>query len=257
MLDLTVLILTWNERENIRRTLEALSWAERVLVVDSFSTDETIGIASAFRNVVVIQHSFESFALQCNFGLKQISTEWVLSLDADYVLTPELSREIQAVSEEREIAGYFVAFNYNVFGRRLCSTIYPPRAVLYRRTAAVYEDEGHGHRVRITGGVRTLRGRIDHDDRKPLSRWIESQDRYAQIEAAHLLRTQTRALTVQDRMRRKLFIAPPAMFLYLLFGRGVILNGWPGWYYVLQRTIAEMLLSLRLLTIRHRLESAD
>ncbi len=64
-------------------------------------------------------------------------------------------------------------------------------------------------------------------------------------------------LSFQDRLRLKIFFAAPAMFLYLLFGRGLILDGWPGWYYVMQRTIAEMLLSLRLLTERERLEGSE
>ena len=63
-----------------------------------------------------------------------------------------------------------------------------------------------------------------------------------------------RQLSAPDRLRMRIFFAPPAMFLYLLPGRGLILDGWPGWYYVMQRTIAEMLLSLRLLTERERLE---
>lgn len=59
---------------------------------------------------------------------------------------------------------------------------------------------------------------------------------------------------MQDRLRLKIFVAPPVMFLYLLFGRGLILDGWRGWYYVMQRTLAEMLLSLRLLTEKYELE---
>jgi len=62
------------------------------------------------------------------------------------------------------------------------------------------------------------------------------------------------SLSVQDRLRLKIFFAAPAMFLYLFFWRGLILDGWPGWFYVAQRTLAELLLSIRLLTEKHRLE---
>jgi hypothetical protein len=58
-------------------------------------------------------------------------------------------------------------------------------------------------------------------------------------------------------LRLKIYFAPVAMFLYLLFVRGLVLDGWPGWYYVMQRTIAEMLLSLRLLTEREKLEESE
>jgi len=64
-------------------------------------------------------------------------------------------------------------------------------------------------------------------------------------------------LNRQDRLRKKIVFAPWVVFLYLLVGRGLILDGWPGWFYVLQRTVAEMLLALRLLTERERLESGS
>ncbi|MEP6937496.1 MAG: glycosyltransferase family 2 protein [Chthoniobacterales bacterium] len=258
MNDITALILTFNEAPNIERTLHALQWVDRVLIVDSFSNDETGTIARATRpDVRIEQNPFQSFAEQCNFGLTRIETPWVLSIDADYVLTPELIAELRELEPPKEIGGYSAAFNYCVFGRRLRYTVYPPRAVLYRRELARYRDEGHGHRVTIKGAVRTLAGKIDHDDRKPLSRWIRSQDRYAIVEARHLLSSARSALNPQDRLRKRIYFAPVGMFLYLLLGRGLIFNGWPGWYYVCQRTIAEMLLSLRLLTEREKLEEKD
>ena len=172
-------------------------------------------------------------------------------------------------------------FCYRIHGHPLRSALYPPRTVLYRRKCAKYQDEGHGHRVSIDGKVEKLFGRINHDDRKPLSHWIQAQDRYALREAQHLLKTRKAErglrnldtpevrhaesvlrriespkenLSFQDRLRLKIFFAAPAMFLYLLFGKGLILDGWHGWYYVMQRTIAEMLLSVRLLTEREGLE---
>jgi hypothetical protein len=118
---------------------------------------------------------------------------------------------------------------------------------LSRRPDARYRDEGHGHRVAIDGKVDGLRGHIWHDDRKPLSRWIQSQDRYTAIEAAHLLKMPKDKLNRPDKIRKRIWMAPMIVPIYLLIARGLILDGWSGWYYVFQRTIAEMLLSLRLL----------
>lgn len=257
MRDLTALILTYNERENIERTLSPLASIEKVVIVDSYSTDETLELARAVRpDVVVLQRAFDSFAGQCNFGLSQIATPWVLSIDADYILTQALVAEIEALEPAAEINGYSARFRYCVFGHPLRTTIYPPRIVLYRRECAHYEDEGHGHRVRVAGVIRSFGGEIRHDDRKPLSRWLQSQDAYFKIEARHLRATPNERLNRQDRLRKKIVFAPWIIFLYLLFGRGLILDGWPGWYYVCQRTIAEMILSLRLLTEREHLENA-
>lgn len=255
MLNITALILTFNEQENIGLSLAALSWTKEVIIVDSGSTDKTLEIArSAHPNSKILCRSFDSFARQCNFGLSQITTEWVLSIDADYILTPELIAEITALKPPDEAAGYTAEFNYCIHGYRLRNTVYPQRTVLYRRRLAEYHDEGHGHRVRVEGRLSRLNGKIDHDDRKSLSHWIRTQDRYLAIEARYLLNTPTKQLSRQDRLRKNVYSAPAAIFVYLLFVRGLAFDGWRGWYYVMQRTIAEMLLSLRLLTEREKLE---
>lgn len=262
--EITPIILSFNEGPNIERTLSALSWAKQVVLLDSGSSDNTVQIAAqSHPNVRVITRPFDSFAGQCNFGLGQVTTEWVLSLDADYILSPELSGEIPGLNPGPDVAGYAVDFRYAIYGRSLRASVYPPRTVLYRKDKARYRDEGHGHRVVIDGQVEKLAGKIFHDDRKPLSHWIQAQDRYAILEARHLLETGNRkpeagdvapSLSIQDRLRRRIFFAAPAMFLYLLFGKGLILDGWPGWMYVAQRTVAELLLSMRLLIEREALE---
>ncbi len=253
--EITPLILTFNEKENIGRTLCALSWAKEAVIIDSGSTDGTLEIAqAAHSNVKVVERPFDSFANQCNFGLTQVQTEWALSIDADYVLTPELISEIQALDPPADVVGYSAEFRYCIFGHPLRSSVYPPRTVLYRRRLAKYRDEGHGHRVIVDGKIEKLFGKIDYDDRKSMSHWLQSQDRYAKLESQHLLSTPVEQLNFQDRLRRKIFFAAPAMFLYLLFARGLILDGWPGWFYVYQRTIAELLLSSRLLIEREKLE---
>jgi glycosyltransferase involved in cell wall biosynthesis len=256
--EITPLILTCNEEPNIGRTLQKILWARRIVVIDTFSTDETVTIAKASHpNVVVFQRRFDTHATQWNFGLDQITTPWVLSLDADYELSSELIDELHQLQPADDVAGYEVQFEYRIFGRSLRSSVYPPHTVLFRPHRGHYHDEGHTQKLKIEGKVIPLIAKIYHDDRKPLSRWISSQDRYMIIETQHLLSTPLDQLSAQDRLRRKIFFSPAVMFLYLLFARRLILDGWHGWFYVCQRTIAEILLSLRLLIGRERLERTD
>jgi len=251
--EITPLILTFNEGPNIRRTLDRLLWARAIVVVDSFSTDETIDIVRSYPSVHVLQRTFDTFAGQCNFGLEHVQSPWVLSMDADYVLSDDLLRELELLKPRREVAAYRTSFKYCIAGRPLRAALYPPRTVLYRRHLARYRDEGHGHRVQIDGLVEGLRGSIHHDDRKPFDRWLSEQNRYMVAEARHLLGESVASLTLQDRLRRWIFVAPPLVFLYTLFGKGLILDGWRGWVYVCQRTIAECILALRLAESRiHR-----
>jgi glycosyltransferase involved in cell wall biosynthesis len=189
------LILTYNEVHNLDRTLQQLTWAKEIVIIDSYSTDRTLDIIAGYPQIRVIQHKFESFAQQCNFGLSQIKSEWVLSIDADYVLSSELIDEIAAIDDGEEFDGYLVPFKYCVYGKPLRGTLYPARQVLYRTNKGAYENDGHAHQVKIDGQVRSLAYWIYHDDRKPLSRWLWAQDRYMVIESTKLLATPDRELS--------------------------------------------------------------
>jgi hypothetical protein len=178
--------------------------------------------------------------------LALITSEWVLSLDADYVVPEDFTTILATLGSSDDVQGYRFPFRLCVFGTALRSCLYPPRSVLYRREAAEYQDDGHGHRVAITGAVRRLPFLIDHDDRKPLSRWFQSQLKYAILEAEKLTATSSPE-GLPDRIRCLIWPAVPAVFLYTLLVKRLILDGWPGLFYVLQRTFAEMVLSLILL----------
>ena len=242
---LTAVVLTRDEAANIGRCLDGLQWVPSVLVVDSFSTDATTSIAKSFPNVEVAQRNFDSFAGQCNHALQLVDTEWVLSLDADYVVTDDLRRQLSEL-QHSDIAGYRVPFTYCIHGRPLRGTLYPARTVLYRKSAARYEDFGHGHKVRIEGSVQDLAGRMLHDDRKPLSRWLQNQIRYAKQEADYLEKAPDSELGSIDKLRRAILPAPLAVGFYVMLLKLCILDGWPGWHYTMQRILAEALISLEL-----------
>jgi len=250
MLDqITPLILTYNEAPNIGRTLEQLRWARDIVVVDSFSDDDTLQIVSSFPQARIFQRRFDNFASQCNFGLAEtgISTEWVMSLDADYELTAEFLAEIEALRAAGDLVGLRASFTYCILGRRLRSGIYPPVTVLFRKSKAFFKQDGHAHRVVLDGRIDNLRARILHDDRKPLRRWLEAQSRYTKLEADKLLSSDPGSLSWTDRIRCWRVVAPAAMLFYCLIGRGGILDGWAGFYYAFQRALAEMMLSLYLI----------
>jgi glycosyltransferase involved in cell wall biosynthesis len=248
--DITPLVITYNEEANVARTLDRLRWAQRIVVIDSGSTDETLKIVRSYRQVDLFHKEFKDFASQCNFGIVRVNTPWVLSLDADYELSDELIAELHDLHPDSAAAGFRVRFVYRVFGRSLRGTLYPPRTILYRKDGAFYRNEGHGHRIIVVGKVMSLTGVIFHDDRKPLARWFSAQQRYARDEAEHLLASNRKALGVSDRIRLAAWPAPFAVFLYTLVVKGCLLDGWPGWYYALQRLLFETMLALHLIERR-------
>lgn len=257
--DITPLLLTCDEAPNIQRTLEALDWAHDVVVVDSGSSDGTLEVLKRQPSVRVFSRRFDTHSAQWSFGLSEtgIETSWVLALDADHVLTPELTSELSMLVTDSEVDGFEADFDYCVFGRKLKSSLYPSRLVLVRRRAASFVQDGHTQRLLVKGQVSNLKGKILHDDRKPISRWISDQDRYARLEARHLTASKRKDLGFADRLRKSVVVSPFAVFFFcLLFKRG-LLDGWPGWYYAFQRMTAEALLSVRLLDLRLRSNSHD
>ncbi len=246
---ITPLIICFNEVENIERCLSGLRWAKQIVVMDSGSTDATLEICARFANVTVVTRAFDSFAGQCNAGLAHIRTPWVLSMDADYIADANFQRELVAVSDIG-VDGFRIAFYYCIQGKRLRSGVYPPRVALYRVDGAHYRNDGHGHCVERSGVIARFPAKLDHDDRKPLARWLQSQLRYQLQEAEKLTHADPASLGFADRLRRSAIWGPIAMALHTLFIRGAILDGWAGWRYVCERVYAELLLTLNLLEKR-------
>jgi glycosyltransferase involved in cell wall biosynthesis len=258
MLDqITPIIATYNEAPNIERTLSALSWAEEVLVIDSYSDDQTLAICAEFNNVRVVQNSYDGPTEQSNFGLAQeIKTDWVLSMDADYVVTPELTNELAALAPSNEVKGFEIGFDYLINGQPLKGSLYPPRTSLYRPCSAHYQRDGHTQRVMIDGLVLKLQQRMQHDDRKPYSRWLASQRKYAAQEAKKLNGATWQNLSWPDRLRYW-GVAPLAVIPYTLIVKGLALSGTAGLQYTWQRVVAEVYLQLARLQLKFSKTSTE
>jgi glycosyltransferase involved in cell wall biosynthesis len=250
MLDkITPIILTWNEAPNIGRTLDQVRWAGDIVIVDSFSDDDTLKIVSNFPQARVFQRKFDSHDRQWNFGLNEtgITSQWVMALDADFIVSDELITEINRLQPTEETKGYRAPVVFRVRGRELRSGICPPVTFLFRREGAEYFQDGHSQKVKLGGSCESLPGPLFHDDRKSLQRWFHSQKRYARLEAQKLLTSRSRALDLPDRIRKLRVISPVAACLYCLIVKRGILDGPAGLLYALQRLTAEALLSYYLL----------
>lgn len=244
---ITPLIITLNEESNLDRVLKKLDWAKRIVIVDSLSTDRTLEIAARYSQVRIFQKPYTHFADQCNYGLAQTETEWILSLDADYVLTDDWLEEVRALQPTPAVGAYETSFRYCIFGEPLRTSLYPPRPVLFRRNGASYLVSGHAHALDVQGARERLRSPILHDDRKSFGRWMDSQKIYAEREAEKILTTPEKQLEWNDRIRKRVFFAPFLVLFYCLFAKGLVMGGRRGIYYGFQRMLAELMLSLQLI----------
>lgn len=244
---ITPVILTYNEAANIERTLQQLTWANHIVVVDSFSTDETLDLLARYPQVEVHQRKFDTHATQWNYGVSLVKTPWALSLDADYCLSDALIDELKTLDPDGEGDSYMIPFRYCVFGKPLRGNILPPRAALFRRHKAAYIDDGHTQLLQCQGTVAALKSPILHDDRKSLNRWLWAQDRYALLEVQKLLEKSPAELGWSDRCRRLPGLSAAIILVYCLILKGGIWDGWAGWHYAFQRVVAELILAIRLI----------
>ena len=241
MLDqITPLILTRNEAPNIARTLGQLRWAAEIVVVDSVSDDDTAAIARSFPNVRVVERPFDSHAAQWQFGVEQVRTPWVLTLDADYFVPDAAVRELAALAPPPGVAAYEARFRYAIDGRPLRAALYPPRPVLLRIGAFEIYQDGHTQRVRVQGRTEPLREALIHDDRKSWERFVERQRAYARAEAEKLRGGEAQGFV--NRLRKLRSVAPFAVLAHTLFVKGLVLDGRAGWRYAKERFVAEWLL---------------
>ncbi|MFT5173720.1 MAG: glycosyltransferase involved in cell wall biosynthesis [Gammaproteobacteria bacterium] len=245
----TPIIITLDEAPNIERVLARLHWAGTVLVVDSGSTDGTQAIAQRFANVQLVEHTFIDAASQWNFAIGQARafSSWLLALDSDYVLSDEFIDSVRLLPHAPKVDAYRASFVYCVHGRALRGSLYPAKPVLFNADCARYTQRGHTQVLQVDGKIGEVGGLIFHDDRKPRSRWLRSQWRYAREEAELIDRNSWAKLGWSARMRKLLFAAAPAAFLLALFWRGAVFDGWHGLLYALERLVAELLITIALL----------
>jgi glycosyltransferase involved in cell wall biosynthesis len=247
MLDqITPVLLTYNEEENVGRTLSHLLWAKDVVVVDSGSTDKTLAILAEYNQVRVFHRVFDTHGNQWRYAMQEtaIATPWILRLDADYQVTEELNAELACLDPDAPVSAYQIAFDYAIYSRKLWSSLYPANTVLLRRGQFSVQDKGHTEVWTVNGPIEKLKGHIIHDDWKSTELWMNAQSRYMRRELK-LLSTEQTKLSGWLRLRPPFM--PIAVFFYCLFAKGLIFNGRAGIYYSLQRMIAEATLSLMVL----------
>ena len=169
MLDhITPVLLTYNEEQNIGRTLSRLTWAKDIVVVDSGSTDGTLAVLAKFPIVRVFNRRFDTHANQWRYAAEetQISTDWILRLDADYQVSDALIAELALLDPNAPVSAYRIPFDYAILSRKLLSSLYPANTVLLRKGHFSVRDKGHTEAWDVNGPVATLSARIIHDDWK-------------------------------------------------------------------------------------------
>ncbi len=269
---ISIVILTLNEEVNLPRCLEAISWCNDVLIVDSFSSDATLKIAGEY-GVRVVQRAFDSFAGQRNFALDQgeLKYEWIFHLDADEVMSPDLSAEILACITATDKDAYRVSSKLMFHGKFLRHAgLFPWYQVrLGRRGKLRFTQVGHGQREQLPShAIGTLKNSLLHFPfEKGLDDWIEKHNRYSTDEARQnvygytdddfsILDLLSIATDRRRRAAKKIFGRLPCRttirFIYMYLFRAGILDGKAGFTYCRLLAWYEWLIVLKEREIRAR-----
>ena len=187
---LTVLIPCCNEEDNIADCIESVLWADEVFVVDSYSTDGTLEIVRQY-DARLVQHEYVNSAKQKNWAIPQATHEWVMVLDADERVTPELRARVESIlAGDPPHDAYAIKRMTWLFGKliRHCGWHKDCLTRLFRRDAGRYEDlEVHAD-VKVPGSVGRIEEHFVHYTNESLRQYFEKFGRYTSLAAADLYR---------------------------------------------------------------------
>jgi len=186
---LTVTVITRNESPHIAAALESVAWADETIVVDSGSTDDTVAIARARATRVEVR-DWPGYGAQKDYAAGLASNDWILSLDADERVTPELAAEIRGLLErDPPLRGYRIPRTTWYLGRWIRSTDWYPdyQLRLYDRRAGRWNARPVHESIELQGAPGMLRHPLQHYAYRDISHHLSTIDRYTSLAAAQWL----------------------------------------------------------------------
>jgi glycosyltransferase involved in cell wall biosynthesis len=228
-LTLSVAIITKNEEANLPRTLASVRWADEIVIVDCGSTDRTAEIAREFGAKFCVEE-WKGFGAQKNSAIAKCTGDWVLALDADEEVRPELAREIRTLlAGTPQHDGYFLPRRNFFLGRWIRrGGYYPdPKLRLFRRGSAQFEERAVHETMRSSGSTGQLGGDLLHHAYPTLDAYIEHMNRYSALGAEQAA---ARGKTSRSfpGLLWNVWVVPVATFWYNYLFRLGILDGREG-----------------------------
>lgn len=185
MKKLTAIIPTFNEESNISDAIKSINFADEIIVVDSFSTDKTIELATPLATTI-LKRKYENSASQKNWVIPQAKHEWILLLDADERVTPELKKEvIKILKSETNYSGFWIKRQNYFIGKRVFFSGWQGDKVirLFKRDESRYEEK-HVHAEIISKGrIGILKNKLIHNTFKSKKAYLQKLERYAKWQA--------------------------------------------------------------------------
>ena len=189
---LSIVIITYNEESRIRPTLESIKWCDEIVIVDSCSTDKTVDICKEYPNCKVYSQPFLGYGLQKNMAVEKASNDWVLSLDADEVVTDALRKEIQTILSEPVIqsSGFYLpitmVFMNKVF--RYGAEYKCMHLRFFNKSKGNFDTQNLHEAVQIKGATTKLRNEVLHYSYVDIHHYLQKMNDYTTIYANEALK---------------------------------------------------------------------
>ncbi len=223
---ISVFVITKNEEDKIERCLSHLSWVDELIILDSQSTDKTKKIAQKFTQKVYTK-KFEGYGPQKQAAIDKCIHTWILEIDADEIVTPELKKEIISLLENPAILNKYAAYNVTrqeYFLKKPLMTSKIPR--LYKKNAVNYTKYIH-EELKIHGKIGKLKQKLIHEaDRyNTIAKIIDKINEYTKKEAE--IKYKEKQWNVM-KVLSAMIVMPWMYFMWLYIGKGLVFRGYRG-----------------------------
>jgi glycosyltransferase involved in cell wall biosynthesis len=261
---ISIFILTLNEENNIEECLKSVAFSNDIVVLDSYSQDQTVQKAKAL-GASVYQRNFDNWASHQNWAMANISfkNNWVFYLDADERMTPQLKKELLAIAASKEInkKGYFVG-RINYFMGKPITHCYPPVPIMRFFQPKFIRYERLVNPIAILEGQSgNLHNRFEHYNfSKGLTEWFDKHNKYSYAEAMEAIKVLDNPISFKSIFSRdkatqrvalknislKLPFRPFLKFIYLYLFKQGFLDGLPGLTYCFLQSIYEYQIDIKI-----------
>ncbi|MBN1622511.1 MAG: glycosyltransferase family 2 protein [Endomicrobiales bacterium] len=220
---ISAVTIIFNEEINIDACLSRLTWADEIVVIDSFSTDKSLELCRKYTNKIFQKH-FNGYAGQRNYGIEKASGEWILFVDADEIITDELKNEIlQKTEGATDVSAYYIPRDNISFGKLLRhGGNYPDYQLrLFKKTSATYREEIH-EKLEIRGGTAYLQNPMVHRNYQTISEYLKKLNSYTDLEVKKMVKNNEKVTWLQ------IIFKPAIRFFWTYFIKLGFMDGYAG-----------------------------